>query len=180
MKTLLCPIDFSNTARITLHYAALLAQERDAKLVLVVSNPVIEKMPAGEWSRKEVIDQSLEEWQDWVTRTLQVKCEVKKEVINSCKQLCVLSDEYDLMILGLTRDRHGAIKDYSGFDLLRIIRETLAPVLIVPAKYNYSKIKRLLYAYDYHDDVHPPLQQIKWLADWFEAERQITQSGRDN
>lgn len=170
MKTLLCPIDFSPASRWCIKYAAQLAHDRDAKIVLVVSHPVFEKVPAGDWNQQELAFSTLEDWHDWVIHELQVRCETRKEIINNYRQLSMLSDQFDLMVLGLTKGKRGSILDYSGFDLLKVIRETLAPIVIVPENYEYRKIKRLLYAYDYHNDTNPPMQQIKWLSDWFGAE----------
>lgn len=170
MKTLLCPIDFSILSRATTQYAARLAQEMDAKIILVAANPVIEKIPAGKWNRREEAFHVLDEWRDQIANQFHVPCETRKDIITSSKQLSILADEFDLLMLGLTKIKRGTIMDYAGFELLKIIRDTLAPILIIPDNYKFSKVKRLLYAYDYHSDASPALQQIKWLADWFNAE----------
>lgn len=99
-------------------------------------------------------------------------CTVEKEIIldNVYKKISILSDHYDMMILGSSNGKSVKIQPSGGLDVIKSIRETLTPTLIVPDKCEYKKVKRLLYAYDYHHEPDPPMLQLRWLANWFGAE----------
>jgi hypothetical protein len=172
MKTLLCPVDFSPSSKALARYAAQLASDMEAKVVLTATNPVLIRVPAGEWSKRDVALAHLDDWHDWIASEWHVHCDSRREVIlnQPYKQLGILSDQFDMLLLGSQKNKSNWTQTYAGLDLLRVIRETLAPIMIVPEKYTYTKVKRLLYAYDYQNEPEPPLQQIKWLANWFKAE----------
>jgi hypothetical protein len=171
MKTLLCPIDFSKSSETISQYVAQMAHDNEAKVVLAATNPRFDRVPAGDDLKSETIDR-LGEWHDWITNRFKIPCTTEDVIIQNSnyKELSLLADHYDMVVVGLPQSKLGREQRWIGLDLIRTIQETLAPLLIVPEQYQYKKVKRLLYAFDYHHESEPPMMQLGWLANWFDAE----------
>ncbi|HCW09302.1 MAG TPA: hypothetical protein DGG95_18255 [Cytophagales bacterium] len=169
MKTILCPTDFSKSADKTSRYAAQLAKDTNAKIILAATPTKKSKVLAGDWPDET---DHLYEIHDLLKANYQIPCGIEEEVVNDnvYKKLSKIADRYDLMIFGMQFGSEGLPRHSAGIDLIKIIQETLAPLLIVPEKFEYKKINRLLYAYDYQHEPEPPLLVLQWLADWFNVE----------
>jgi hypothetical protein len=169
MKTILCPVDFTPRSDRLLQYIGKLANERRCKVYLV-STQVSEKREFALAGTHNHGYGRLDKMHDYLSGIQQVPCGIIQESLsgNLYKKLGAIADHYDLMSIAMTSpDEKTKVKD---IDIQKIINETLVPILTIPDRFQYHKIKRLLYAYDYKHEPEPPLMQLHWLSDWFEAD----------
>lgn len=168
MKKILCPVDSTAVSDRLVKFVGELAKETQSKIYLVATDK----------KRKEVVIQGshyegndrLDQLHDYLSGIWHVPCSVEeKSVSENSKKLGLLADQYDIMALAISNSDASTIK-VNGLDLLKVLHETLAPILLVPDHFSYKKINRLLYAFDYKHEPQPPLQQLQWLADWFGVE----------
>jgi hypothetical protein len=101
-----------------------------------------------------------------------VHCSILEDAVSlsDTKKLGSYTDNYDLTVLGMHLDKEGSVVQSAGFDMIKTIQQSLAPLLIVPESIPYKKITKLIYAYDYKNEPEPPLATLHWLADWFHAD----------
>jgi hypothetical protein len=174
MKTLLCPIDFSMSSDRVSRYAAQLARDTKSKLVLMGTHAGKVAMSVdGDQEDKGDAIEMLGEMHDLLKGDYNISCGVNEEILsgNISKRLSSVADKYDLTILGAPKDEGKSdFENFAGIDLIKTIRNSLAPLLIVPENQKYEKVTRLTYAYDYSHEPQPPLAQLYWLANWFGAE----------
>ncbi|MBI1767202.1 MAG: universal stress protein [Bacteroidetes bacterium] len=175
MKTILCPVDFSISSDRVSRYAAQLARDTKSKVILIATHEGKIAVPAGGGAEdKGDAIEMLGEMHDLLKGDYTISCGVEEEILsgNIAKKLSSKTDRYDLTILGAPQDKK-EFQNFAGVDLIKVIQNSLAPLLIVPENFNYEKIKRLTYAYDYSHESQPPLAQLYWLANWFGAEVQF-------
>jgi len=165
MKTILCPVDFSTRSERLLAYVSSLAKDRNCKIYLVSAKAAQkkEKVLAG----AHVGTIKSDKLHDYFSGIIGLPFTVIDESLsgNLYKKLGSLADNYDIMAMSSVA--HETEKD---INLKKIIQDTLAPILIIPDRFSYQPIKRLMYAYDYKHEKEPPLMQLNWLAEWFNAE----------
>lgn len=174
MKKILCPVDFTMSSEKVARYAAQLARDTKSKVILMATHEgKLAATVGGEGEDKGDAIEMLGEMHDLLKADYNIPCGVEEEIIsgNVSKKLGTVADHYDLTVLGSPNENGKAeFENSSGFDLVKIIQASLAPLLIVPENFKYEKIKRLTYAYDYSHEPQPPLGQLMWLATWFGAE----------
>lgn len=167
MKTILCPVDYTARSQKLLEYVSRLARDRNCKIYLVSTKPVKRSDMILAGSHR--LPDKLDELHDYFSGTMGLSIGVIEESLsgNLYKKLGSMADSYDIMALLVSSATNATEKD---IDLKKIIQDTLAPILIIPERFSYQPIKRLLYAYDYKHEKEPPLMQLNWLAEWFNAE----------
>lgn len=169
MKTILCPVDFTPKSDRLLNYVTSLARDRSGKIFLVSTQETQKKELVLAGAHKNEAGK-LEELHDFISGVQGVPCGIVEESIsgNLYKKLGNIADNYDIMaMLIIPSASEGKTK---SVDLHKVIQDTLAPILVIPHHFHYQKIKRLLYAYDYKHETEPPIMQLNWVADWFNAE----------
>lgn len=169
MKTILCPVDFTPKSDRLLNYVTSLARDRNGKIFLVSTQETQKKELVLAGAHKNEVGK-LEELHDFISGVQGVPCGIVDESIsgNLYKKLGNIADNYDIMAMPIIPSAsEGKTKNV---DLHKVIQDTLAPILVIPDHFHYQKIKRLLYAYDYKHETEPPIMQLNWVADWFNAE----------
>lgn len=174
MKEILCPVDFSISSERISRYAAQLARDTNAKVVLVATHQgkLAMALEGEDEDTGDSVD-SLGEMHDLLKMSYGIKCGIEEKIIsgNITKKLTPVTDFYDLTVLGAPgKNGKEEFQNFAGIDLVKAMQESQTPLLIVPEHFKYEKIKRLTYAYDYEHDPQPPINQLLWLADWFGAE----------
>jgi hypothetical protein len=172
MKTILCPVDPSPHSDQLIHYVGDLAKDTQSKIYLIAAEASARKELALAGPTNDKVEhERLDELHDYLNSVKHVLCSIEEESImgNAYKKLGIIADGYDLMAMSITVTDKGKASA-KGLDLTKILHATLVPLLLIPDQFKYKKIKRLLYAYDYKHEPEPPLIQLHWLADWFEAE----------
>lgn len=172
MKTILCPVDFTSATEQVSRYAAQLANEMHAKVVLVPTYTKPEKKTAlQKASVKHEITDRLGELHDQLAMVYHIPCAIDEENLsgNICKKLSQLADHYDMLMVGMKPTQDNPVNS-AGIDLLKLIHETLVPIYFVPEKAEHKRISRITYAFDPKQEPNPPLLTLYWLADWFDAD----------
>jgi len=169
MKTILCPIDFTPKSDRLLNYMTSLTRDRNGKIYLVSTRASIKKELVLTGSHKREVSR-LDEIHDFVSGIEGVSCGIVDETLsgNLYKKLGNIADNYDIMAVMITPSTTD--EKAKDVDLPKVIQDTLVPILVIPDRFPYQKITRLLYAYDYKHETEPPIMQLNWVADWFDAE----------
>lgn len=167
MKTILCPVDFTARSERLLKFVSSLARDRNCKIYLVSTKaaPKKQKVLAGFHGGNIKSD----DLHNFISGITDIPCTLIDESLsgNLYKKLGNLADSYDIMAMAVGSAPNESEND---INLKKIIQDTLAPILIIPDRFSYQPIRRLLYAYDYKHEKEPPLMQLNWLAEWFNAE----------
>jgi hypothetical protein len=165
MKTILCPVNFSPQSERLLKYVADLARDRNGKVYLISSRSSKEKVVAMSGTLQE--DNRLDEWSSQLNEIHRVASGIVHGDLegNIYKKLSNVADRYDIMVIMI----NSSDKKSHELNVKKIIQDALAPLLVIPDRFTYQPIKRLLYAYDYKHEEEPPLMQLNWLSDWFNA-----------
>lgn len=170
MKTILCPLDLSPRSDRLLQYVGLLANDRKCKVHLIaVQSAKRKELSHAGVSRQEY--GRLDKMHDYLSGIQRVPCGIIQEALtgNFYKRLGTIADTYDIMATAIPSARDEKVRE-GEIELQKIVYDTLAPVLVIPDRFIYKKVNRLLYAFDYKHEQEPPIMQLHWLSDWFEAE----------
>ncbi|MCU0368275.1 MAG: hypothetical protein MUF39_05545 [Cyclobacteriaceae bacterium] len=173
MKTLLYPADFGIVTSAISEYAAKLASDVNAKMVLV-STGGRSKMAHAVYTQpgRNKNRDSLDKLHDLLTTYYHIPC-AADELISSgnvYKKLSLLADKYDILLIGMKPGIEGQTNNLTDIDYSKLIHEALVPIFLIPDKIEYKRIHQLVYAYDHKQEPNPPLLTLYWLADWFNAE----------
>ncbi|HET9055396.1 MAG TPA: universal stress protein [Chitinophagaceae bacterium] len=161
MKTILVPVDFSETSVNAAKYAAKLALQIGGKVMLLhayeypVTYPVVDGLELTDEGIKELnvkelkkVKQIVEEDEPYIKVEFMVINGNLSGVINMFAE----NLRTDLIVMGLTGA--GKIKSsLIGSKTLDVARNTLVPVIIVPGKCNFKKIEHVGLATDFRDVV---------------------------
>jgi nucleotide-binding universal stress UspA family protein len=170
MKTILCPIDFTIATDMVAKYAALLANQVHAKVVLVpaiVQETKLQMMQT--LADSDEIADRLGELHEQITANYHIPCTVDQETLvgNIYKRLSLLADNYDMLMIGMKQQSEFTSDNSLSLDLLKLIHETLVPIYFVPEKIEFMPVTGITYAFDPKQEPNPPLLTLYWLADWF-------------
>lgn len=180
MKTLLVPTDYSNAGNNAMHYAAALAREAEAKLVLF--NAL--KLPvhaANTLLTANTISRLIE---DNKVRLQRLAAEVSKQYGIEVEPYCSvsfvaeeLSDlverlEVDLVVMGMREENDDF--GYFGSVTAYVVEQALFPVLVIPEEVSFNGIERILFACD-NNCIKPEnkLPILKDIALTFHAEVEV-------
>lgn len=160
MKTILVPTDFSNNANNALKYANAFAQTTKIKLVLLnVYKPTVGKyniipgIIAEETARAKMENQK------------KLKYLHNKYVKVACAELVNVGDPIDEIISTSKKNRseiiivgtHGATglqEALFGSNTAKLISKSKLPVLAIPQRYSFKKIRTIVYASDLKNSVN--------------------------
>jgi nucleotide-binding universal stress UspA family protein len=165
MKKILCPVDFSPAAINAVNYAAKLAQDSEAQLELFNVQSVFDRTPeevlmGSDLTRAAVRDQ-LEQTSNQVSRTFHISCyaDVTESTHSVTEMISLKAEAYDLIVMGA----NGPDDIYSfltGSHAYKVMRKAKAPLIMVPKSCIYSKLRKIVYAYDYLRDHQLPISDL--------------------
>lgn len=173
MKTILVPTDFSSNATVAMQYAARLAEHMACKLLLFHSVPVqvaVAEVPA--WYEPE---QGLLEYYEYKllreAKQLRLDTGHRFEVEVICRKGSLgqtLNDlihekEVDLVVMGF-KGANSWLDKLIGTVTSSFIKETVCPVLMVPAQATLALPRRMAYAADFEHQEEIFLRQLLQLA----------------
>jgi hypothetical protein len=173
MKTLLYPVDFGIVTSAISEYAAKLASDVNAKMVLV-STGGRSKMTHAVYTHPDRNRNAgnLDKMHNLLTTHNHISCAVDELISsgNVYKKLSLLADKYDILSIGIKPGMEGHTNGLTDIDYSKLIQEALVPIFLIPDKITYKKVQNLVYAYDHKQEPNPPLLTLYWLADWFNVE----------
>ena len=189
MLTILVPTDFSANSKHALRYAIAFAGKRKAAIHLVHGytplfldprSPVevaANKVAAAEQKAKEkmrgfCLEQPLPE-------NIQYHSSIREGSVSKVVLEILELKKIDLVIMG-TRGAGALKKTIIGSNASRIMEQAPVPVLVVPARYRFKPIRRLLYASAYSDSDAEHLQQLHRLIASRSAETMVLHVASDD
>jgi nucleotide-binding universal stress UspA family protein len=180
MKTILIPVDFSETARNSAHYAVGLAKWLGIdKLVLfnAYNMPLATEMS---WAvlqaeeLKEISEHGLEEFRKSlvaeVGTEIAVECRSEFGFVTDQLESLALEIQPDLIVMGITGG--GKLEEaLIGSNTTHVVYHTHIPVLIVPPDAKWQPVRTIGWACDYKDILKTtPVETIKKVVNFFSAE----------
>lgn len=180
MKKILCPTDFSDTAQNAVAYAAKLAQATHSDLTLLNVQSVFDFTPVelvrGKAMALTGVADRLEAESVQIAKAFKIGCYA--EVESTARRLSNIIREkskgYDLIVMG-SDGPDDLYQFFAGSNTYNAILESEIPVLLVPAKYIYSEIKRMVYAFDYLHEMNLPLTRLVPILKSLQCELTILQ-----
>lgn len=178
MKKLLCPTDFSETARNGIEYAAHLAKMYSAQLTLFYVQSSI--WPEASQLEHDVMVSTLQ-----VTGQLQIICrEVHREFRIPCdyfvdrtvetmeEAIARKAKEFDLIVMG-TNGADNLFQHVFGSNSFRVIGEARRPICVVPQQTSYRPVRMIVYGYDPGTNPIFLIDQLKRFATPLHAEVRV-------
>jgi nucleotide-binding universal stress UspA family protein len=165
MKTLLIPIDFSDTSDNVIQYAADFVKDAVVDRIILLKSYSIsmfaQLLPSADYVQMSASDiqeerGKIEENVKFIAGVLQEKCGARTQVETAISELPMLQAIHQLMdqerpgLLMIGSD-HPSSPDGSpiGEHVISIAKTSPVPVLIVPAGLHYQKIKQALVPCDF-------------------------------
>jgi nucleotide-binding universal stress UspA family protein len=169
MKKILCPIDFSESSRNGLEYAARLAQILKARLTLLYVR--ISVWPEAIQLQREVNDSNdaigtrLESMANETRSEFNIPCHYHFEPTTLTLEEVVAAHaaNADLVVMG-TNGAEDYYQYVMGSNSFHVIEKSTCPVLIVPEKFSFRPVRHMVYAYDPETNPLFLIDQLKKLA----------------
>ena len=185
MKTIIAPTDFSEVAENACLYAARLAADIQADLILLhaMELPVgVGEYPiADDFLDEEGMEKSLATLKEKLLAAVDGKVRIRTKNIlgypgQEIKALCEAEKPFAVVIAthnsALDRFFMGSITVYSA-------KHLPYPVIVVPRHTKYQTIKRIAFASDLKDVYDVPAQEIKMIVKLFDAELDVFYVGKN-
>ena len=179
MKTILVPIDYSNTAMGAAIYASELARAISAKIILFHAyHPPLPTTGAEFGILPDLdLDKENEALLETFKRDLlkrapgntNIECTVKigfavEEIINAVEE-----KKPDLIVMGVSGG--GMVSEFvMGSNTMGVLRKTAVPMIIVPPRAHFKKIATIVFACDYKGEISiKAISELKKFATLFHA-----------
>lgn len=175
IKTILVPTDFSKEAANALLYAAGLATDEHARIILLhvwdIDYPAIDVAVPENYISTQQHDLEL----NAIIRMKPLCHKISSEYAVSCDQLnrqgnlvkviskVVKEENIDLVIMG-TKGASGLKEILTGTNTVRVLQKSDCPVLAIPPKAKYAGLKRITYATDYLSSDFTTLKKLVHTA----------------
>lgn len=177
MKRILVPIDFSEEASNSIHFALKIAYKTGAKVFLFHANhiPVVASdspfsvyeatAESGEKAALEQLDSLKEKWEKHLNLDKKIEIEIIVELGFAVEEILELVDKKNIdLIIMATKGASGIAKAFFGTNTERIIKSSNCPVLLIPDNYSYKDFNTIVLASDYNKIHNPktlaPLEEI--------------------
>jgi nucleotide-binding universal stress UspA family protein len=174
MNTILIATDFSPASRNASLYGVQLAKTIKAKVILFTAyqvphpfaalNVQVSNFAVMENTRKKLADEA-----DALDNTGDAQLEIVCEEGTPHEVILAIAIEMrvDLIIVGL-KGSSGSLKKLFGSTATSLVNEVTIPVIIIPDNARFTNPQNVLYASDvYFDTTITPIDQVKWLTDFF-------------
>ena len=182
MKTILVPTDFSKNAENALDYAIQLAKKEEFKILLFHSFHYnysgIDTSPEIVLEQSIFVQEGIEKRLKTLAQKTANKNHISCEYINEQGLLTdkleevIKKKKIDLIVMG-TQGATGLKEIFMGSNTARVISNVTCPVVAVPAKSTFKKIKKIIYATDYQNYDIDALQELITIANNFEASIEV-------
>jgi len=153
IEKIICPFDFSKTARVGLDYAGLLAQALRAQLTIFYVEPSMGLEALQLYEDPNEITKGIRRLLHIEVQALQdargIKCDSLFERTLEAPETAVgvVADGYDLIVMG-TNGADDLYHHVFGMDTHHMLGLTRCPVLMIPNKYEVQLPKLIVYAFD--------------------------------
>jgi len=169
MKKILCPTDFSDAAHAAIAYAAKLAMVTGSELTLLHVQSLFDLTPVelvrGKAMMVAEVKDQLEAQSREVSKVFKISChaEIKSSFSKLSNAIASRGKDFDLIVMG-SNGPDDLYQFFGGSNTYNAITKTQLPVMVIPAGYVYSEIKRMVYAFDYLKERSLPFgRMIPWI-----------------
>lgn len=181
MKNILCPIDFSEAATNALLYASDLAIKSGACLHLfhtyyfpsIIPFTELYLQPEINHEYEPEVKARLEHLINWINKvntpaSVQASCTVRCGP--AADGIAAMANEIkaDLIVMG-TEGASNVAEEWMGTHTSSVIKQTRCPVLVIPAKAIYRKIKQMVYAIELDEAENEQIKFVARLARYLDA-----------
>ena len=172
MKPIVCPIDFSNTSDNALNYAAQFAVRVDSYVILahVLHVPAVDV-----YSPANVLSSMMDTQRETTEKRLANLCE-ELQSEHKCKfnyrvefgfaadVIAEIAEKEGAMMICMgTNGRSAVISRFLGSVSYETSKRSHCPVLVIPEKAEYRRIKKITVAYDHKDKIQEELSELHAL-----------------
>lgn len=176
MKKIVCLIDFERAYDNVTRYAARLAHDTGSKLVITTlqQHKQIDKVMALEGEEEFSYGSSrLSEICDQLRGIWKIPCEYHEFAGAEDEILDFLKGDIEVVVAGIESSRNTTPARILAGANFKLIREATVPVLLVPDHFQYQRLGRLLYAFDYVHEKNPPVEKLQQLAEWLHTDVRV-------
>ncbi len=189
MKTILVPVDFSDTARNSAMYAAGLAKWFGAGRLILFNAYSIPLATEMSWAilqteeLKEASEEGLNEFkemlQPYCGEALTLECRSEFGFLAERIQTVCNETNADLIVMGITGG--GKLEEaLIGSNTIHVVHHTHVPVLIVPPDAQWKPVNIIGWACDYKDVMKTtPSEAIKRIVGQFSAKLIVVHNNPD-
>ena len=189
MKTILVPVDFSDTARNSALYAAGLAKWIGAKKLILFnaySIPLATEMSWAVLQTEELRKYSEDGLADFkrmleaeTDNTVEIVCQSEFGFLTERIEAVSTETDSDLIVMGITGG--GKLEEVLiGSNTTHILRHTHVPLLIIPAGARWKPIEKIGWACDYKEILKTtPAESIKKIVNEFKAKLIVVHNDPD-
>ena len=186
MKTIIAPTDFSSVSYNACLYAAKMAEDIKATLVLlhVRELPVAAtEFPIMQEAFDEIdMQEELNELRDKLLAATNNKISIQTKHIPGSveyeiKELCNETAPF-AVVMG-THSYNLVDRFFVGSTTLYSIKHLRYPVLVIPSNVQYKPVKKIALATDMKNVYETPAHEIEMIVKYFKAELQIFYAGKD-
>ena len=186
MKTIIAPTDFSSVSYNACLYAAKMAEDIKAELVLlhVMELPAAAaEFPIMQEAFVEIdMQEELSELRDELLAETNNKVNIQtKHILGSVeyeiKELCTEKEPF-VVVMG-THSYNLINRFFIGSTTLYSIKHLRYPVLVIPSNVQYKPVKKIALATDMKNIYEVPVHEIEMIVKYFNAELQIFYAGKD-
>lgn len=186
MKSIIAPTDFSEIAEIACVYAARLAAEINAQLIVVhiIELPVsiTEYFVSDELFDESAVEKKLEVLKNKLRTATNNKVKIKtKNVLgfteHEIKELCDRTKPFAVVMSTHSSDLFRRF--FSGSTTVYTAKHLSYPVIVVPRNATYKPLKKIALASDLKDIYEVPVTEIETIVKLFNAELEIFYAGKN-
>ncbi len=185
MKKILCPTDFSSAADNGIVYAAKLAQRAGATLTLFHVESLLEhtlgEAVMGEAFNVQEATYKLEEQCQQLRQAFHISADAEVQATGRSviAEIAEQAASHDCVVMG-SEGPHDLVQYLIGSNTYRTLRQVQRPLLLVPAGYGYSEVRKVVFAYDYMKNGKLPLTQLLDVTRAWPCEITILQVCRES
>lgn len=186
MKTIIAPTDFSSVSYNACLYAAKMAEDIKAELVLfhAMELPIaVAEYPVTENLFDEIgMEKELEELKNKLSAVTNNKVNIKtKNILSSpeyeIKELCETQKPF-AVVMG-THTTSLLDRFFLGSTTVYTAKHLRYPVLVIPSNVTYKPIKKIALATDLKDIYEIPAHEIETIVKTFNAELEVFYAGKN-
>jgi nucleotide-binding universal stress UspA family protein len=177
---ILCPVDLKDASLNALNYAGSLAQKMQVDLSLLHAVPASSlskdegMVTDAVLGREQEVARMLEKISGEVNQQFQVNCDflIEKDSLVKAINNTAEAGNYGLVVMG-TAGADNLSRHFFGTHTVEVLEKVNVPLLIVPADFYQSDIRKIVYATNYQEGDDQSIVQLINFADTLQAELTI-------
>lgn len=185
MKTIIAPTDFTTVSENACIYAANLAADINAELVLLhvmeLPVPVAEYPVPESMFDEDAIEEELQRLKTKLIDTTQANIKISTICLvgsteHQLRELCKSEQPFAVVIA--THNYNALIRFFSGSTTVYSAKHLNCPVIIVPHNVKYKPVKKIAFASDLRDVYNISVPEIEKIVRLFDADLEVFYAGQ--